>query len=356
MNYLKFILILLLPCTFYSQQNVDINEPFEGSWMPVGWQSSQFSQSTFANNTPGGSRSAAHGISVFSTASITSTKFHVLPSEQFDTISFWYRHSAISVVGTMSIDVIGSSGTQQLSLVNLGLLPSNTWVKHSYSYTASADDSVSVRISFSHSLTVGSIFIDDIKIHKSVVMPVNLSYFNYLCRENNVTLNWGTSGEINNHGFEVYRSTDNNSWRKTGFVPGKGTTNEPQQYSYADTRLNTGKYLYRIKQVDYNGSYEYFALSDAVMISSPKNFALEQNYPNPSNPTTTIGYRIPNDAAVKIVVYDISGREVKTLVNTYQTAGYYKAEFNGSAHSSGVYIYKITAGEYTSIKKMILIK
>lgn len=357
MNYLKFILFLLLPYTFYSQQNVDINEQFEGSWMPSGWQSSNFSQTNLVNHSTGGTRSAVHGVSVFGSASLTSQPFQVITGEQFDTISFWVRHTAVSFSGSIQVDITGNHTNSSLGTIDLGLLPSSSWIRHTYTYSVSSTDTVSIRLTLSHGITVGNIYVDDIRVRKSLMLPVTLSHFTYALRENNVNLKWGTTEELNNMGFEVYRAPYNSTeWKKIAFVSGHGTTNMPKEYSFTDPRLSTGKYNYRIKQVDYNGNYEYFSLSDAVNISAPGKFELEQSYPNPSNPKSTIGYRVPSDAFVKIIVYDMTGKEVSTLVNSHHTAGYYSAEFNGSSLSSGIYLYKISAGEYTAVKKMILVK
>jgi len=90
--------------------------------------------------------------------------------------------------------------------------------------------------------------------------------------------------------------------------------------------------------------------------TGPKEFKLEQNFPNPFNPTTTIQYQLPQDAKVTLKVYDILGSEVATLVNEEQEAGYKEVQFNGSSLSSGVYIYRLTAGNYNSTKKMMIVK
>ena len=88
----------------------------------------------------------------------------------------------------------------------------------------------------------------------------------------------------------------------------------------------------------------------------PDKYELYQNYPNPFNPTTTIEYEIPITSNVKIVVYDILGRNIETLLNKNLTAGNYKIDFDGTKLSSGIYLYKITAGGFVQTKKMILIK
>ncbi|MBK9333227.1 MAG: T9SS type A sorting domain-containing protein [Ignavibacteria bacterium] len=125
--------------------------------------------------------------------------------------------------------------------------------------------------------------------------------------------------------------------------------------------MNTGKYSYRLKQIDHNGNFEYFNLSNEIEVGIPDVYKLSQNYPNPFNPSTKIDYDIPYDGNVSILLYDISGREVAKLVNEVKTAGYYTAVFNGSNLASGMYFYRINAANtngsnFVSTKKMVLIK
>ncbi|MEO8513773.1 MAG: T9SS type A sorting domain-containing protein, partial [Ignavibacteria bacterium] len=89
---------------------------------------------------------------------------------------------------------------------------------------------------------------------------------------------------------------------------------------------------------------------------APNQFSLSQNYPNPFNPTTNIKFAIPNSEFVKLIVYDIPGREVEMLVNENLNAGTYNADWNAASFSSGVYFYKLHAGEFTETKKMVLVK
>jgi hypothetical protein len=93
-----------------------------------------------------------------------------------------------------------------------------------------------------------------------------------------------------------------------------------------------------------------------VTIALPKVYALEQNYPNPFNPTTTIRYALPKQSHVVLEVYDILGRQVKTLVNEMERAGEYSVVFDGRSLASGVYIYRIVADHYTAVKKLLLEK
>ena len=187
-------------------------------------------------------------------------------------------------------------------------------------------------------------------------LPVELSSFTSSVRNNNVMLNWTTASETNNSGFDVERSFVNNEWSKVNFVKGHGNSNTPQNYSYEDRNLNSGKYKYRLKQTDFNGNYEYYNLSNEVVIGMPEKYSLSQNYPNPFNPTTNLEFGIPDLGFVSLKIYDISGKEVATIVNSVLNPGIYKYEFDGSNLASGAYIYKITAGQYSFTKKMLLLK
>jgi hypothetical protein len=192
-------------------------------------------------------------------------------------------------------------------------------------------------------------------VHVEHALPVELVSFTATQNGNNVDLTWTTSGENNNYGFSVERNSSS-VWNEIGFVAGKGTVNTPSHYEFTDRKLSSGILRYRLKQIDFNGNFEYFDLSEAVTIGVPDKFFLEQNYPNPFNPVTTIAYGIPQAGNVKLKVFDMSGREIKTLINEFKDAGYYTAKFDASGLASGAYIYRIESGNYVSVKKMILIK
>ncbi len=134
-----------------------------------------------------------------------------------------------------------------------------------------------------------------------------------------------------------------------------GTTTEAKNYSYSDNNLVTGNYSYRLKQVDFNGTYEYSKVVE-VEVVTPNNFELSQNYPNPFNPTTSIKFNIPEAGNVKLAVYNLLGQEVKTLVNGFRTAGAYTVNFDASNLSSGIYLYKIEMNNFTQVRKMTLLK
>jgi photosystem II stability/assembly factor-like uncharacterized protein len=194
--------------------------------------------------------------------------------------------------------------------------------------------------------------------------PVELLSFTSIVTRNDVILTWLTATETNNQGFKILRSIQNDDdWNKIGFVPGHGTTTETQHYSFTDSEVKSGKYQYKLKQLDYDGSFEYSQIVE-VEIPLINDFSLLQNYPNPFNPTTKIKFEIPGQARndnvlVTLKVYDILGREVATLVNEESAtggAGEYEVEFNGNNIPSGIYFYQLKAGEYSETRKMVLMK
>ena len=222
------------------------------------------------------------------------------------------------------------------------------------------------------------------------VIPVEFISFTCFPSGSDVLLKWQTATETNNDGFEVQRTESDsvrsevgvlNGWEKIGFVKGNGTTTELKSYSFTDKNNPAANHKYRLKQIDFNGSYKYSDVVEAK-INLPDKFSLSQNYPNPFNPTTTINYSIPNvisspagrerNLFVTLKVYNVLGEEVATLINEEKLPGVYSVEFNsysdksagrGQSLSSGIYFYQLTvvpngrqAGSFSSTKKMILLK
>jgi len=186
-------------------------------------------------------------------------------------------------------------------------------------------------------------------------LPVELTSFTATANGKEVTLSWSTATELNNQGFEVQRKFGSNDFVTIGSVRGNGTTTSPNNYSYVDKLIDPGKYFYRLKQIDYGGTYEY---SQKVEVNwSPfTTFKLEQNYPNPFNPTTTIGFGIPELSHVRMSILNILGEEIKVLLKEEKEAGYHSVGFNGSDLSSGVYFYRIQTGSFVETRKMILLR
>jgi len=244
-------------------------------------------------------------------------------------------------VVTAPIDTIGSAYT---------LDGGNTWQL--------ADNTVGLaELQFASPSTGWAINWDTFRIYEwsGPYLPVELTSFTATSNGKEVILNWSTATEINNQLFEVQRSFVGNDFATIGFVYGKGTTTERQDYYYSDKNLSNGKYFYRLKQIDYLGRYEY---SDVLEVDyrTFKDYLLEQNYPNPFNPTTTIGFGIKERSFVKVVILNNIGEEVAVVVNEEMESGFHQVEFNAVNLPSGVYFYQLIAGEFTSIKKMILLK
>ena len=188
-------------------------------------------------------------------------------------------------------------------------------------------------------------------------LPVELSAFTASVNLRNVDLHWKTTSEVNNSGFEVERLTvGTETWNKVGFVQGNGNTTVARDYYFSDRNLESGKYNYRLKQIDFNGNFEYHYLNSDVFIGTPGQFSLNQNYPNPFNPETKISFQIPVEGFVTLKVFDNSGKTVAVLVNENLPSGYHIANFNASSLSSGVYFYKIETAGFTKVMKMALVK
>jgi len=191
--------------------------------------------------------------------------------------------------------------------------------------------------------------------YEATPLPVELTQFTSAVNNRDVTLNWATSTELNNRGFEIERSNDG-AWSRVDFVNGNGTSSVQNNYSYTDRNLSSGRYSYRLKQIDFNGNFEYFNLHNDVIVGVPVSMQLSQNYPNPFNPTTTINFDLPNDGYVSLKVFDNSGKEVATLVNGIRTSGYHSVNFNAADLSSGIYYYKLSTNGVSKVMKMALIK
>jgi len=198
-------------------------------------------------------------------------------------------------------------------------------------------------------------------------LPVQLSSFTAtVLNQRNVILQWTTLSEINNYGFYIQRRRQSDStWYELPnvFIPGHGTTNEPQHYSSIDSTLpGPGIWWYRLKQVDLDGTAHFTepisvnVVANVVERVLPTKFALAQNYPNPFNPSTTIEFALPKSVHATLKIFDLLGREVATLVDEELPAGNYKREWHAQDMASGVYLYRLQAGEFVGTKKLLLLR
>ena len=252
------------------------------------------------------------------------------------TYTTWVRlHFLIAVGGTTSLTI--ASGSNQIGL---------------YSTHSNSDESGTI--------SDKTLSTPDVSEVTDAPTPVELNSFNAKTKGSDVELLWKTATEVNNHGFEVERKSndvESSSWEKVGFVAGNGNSNSPKEYSFTDKNITGGpKFAYRLKQIDNSGTFTY---SDKVEVEVvPDKFELFQNYPNPFNPSTTIKFSLTKDSRVAINIYNILGEKVTELINAEYKAGFYKVQLNstGLGLASGIYFYSIETESFKSVKKMILMK
>lgn len=209
---------------------------------------------------------------------------------------------------------------------------------------------------------VGNVFFDlsnsNFQIDEPV--PVELVSFSAASMNSSIHLEWKTATEINNAGFEIERSIDQKFYEKISFIEGYGNSSEPKEYFYTDRPEGAGTFYYRLKQLDYNGTYEYSNTVE-ISIELPNDYSITQNHPNPFNPNTIIEFAAPTEAKVSIRIFNTIGQQVTELVNGNFSGGIHRVSFDAGSLSSGIYYYTINArgidgSNFVSSKKMILMK
>jgi hypothetical protein len=199
------------------------------------------------------------------------------------------------------------------------------------------------------------------RIEAPFPIPVELSSFTAEALADAVQLRWITASESNNYGFEVERSVERRAFVKIGFVDGEGTTSVGHAYAFEDRQMPPGVLVYRLKQVDSDGSFHYSSTA-TVRVSPPGEYVLLACFPNPFNPGTTIRFRLPRASRVTLRIFNLLGQQVRTLVNGEErAAGSHRVFFDGHSDqgvrlSSGVYVYQLEAGSYSASRKMILLE
>lgn len=309
--------------------------------------------------TAGVYNSAAGTFGITGTLTLSGTASAVFIFQMSTTFTTAASSSVILSGGVVWTNVfwqVGSSATLGASSVLEGTILANTSI--------SSGDGAQVH----GRLLAGAVTSSGaVTLINNTALPVELTSFTVALNKSAVELNWNTATEVNNYGFEIERlaisdkllansqKLNANSWSKIGFVQGHGNSNSPKEYSFEDKNPQVGKLQYRLKQIDFDGAFEYSNVAE-VEVEAPKQFTVYQNYPNPFNPTTNISYEIPVKSNVVIKVYDVLGSEVVALLNEEKLPGRYQVEFKASHLPSGIYFYSINAGEYKSIKKMIVLK
>jgi len=270
-----------------------------------------------------------------------------------DAFAYWMKDTLAA-----GIDAIYNS--------RYGAFPENV---HIYDYFHDIDSSTYLPVSLAASPTdnhpnaagtelIAPLFVKDVfdaAIAYEATIPVELISFSVSIVSAGVELHWVTATELNNDGFEIQRKTYNGEFISVGFLKGQGTSTQKKDYIFIDKNTTSGRYKYRLKQVDFNGNYKYSSELE-VDFNDINTYSLEQNYPNPFNPSTEIIFTLANSGNVTLKVYDSLGSEVATIVDGYLKAGKHSVNFNAKNFTSGVYYYRIKADNFTSTRKMLLIK
>lgn len=321
------------------------------------------------------------------TAEISNTKMPsalLLPNFwEYNKRSFLnYMQSVLYGVKGLVTDTVGTPLRAKITIVGHDVDNSQVWSDQQtgfylrmlspgiYSFKFEAAEHYDTTISGISLASYFSVNQLNVQMKPLVPVPVELASFTASANGNSVTLNWITASEVNNRGFDILRkvsnlpagqagtqsTVSNIEYELIGFVEGKGTTTDLTYYLFDDKNLSAGTYQYRIRQIDFDGTFKYFNLEELIEITSPMTFELLQNYPNPFNPSTRISWQSPVGSWQVLKVFDVLGNEVKTLVNEYKPAGSYEVVFYASGLASGVYYYQLRTGEYLQTKKMLLIR
>jgi|APTNR8051073442_1049403.scaffolds.fasta_scaffold05021_2 hypothetical protein len=284
-----------------------------------------------------------------------------------DSVKFWMRKFG-SYLDKLEVKISTTTNTSTaaftITAANLNFTAADSgWVSYGWNVgslvPAGSNIYVALRAVVADNFNDGAAFIvDDFQAGNGIV-PVEFATFSATSVGADVQLNWSTASETNNKGFFVERKSTSGEFASVGFIDGSGTTTLVKEYSFIDKGVGVGTYTYRLKQVDFDGTSDYSKAVE-VDVTAPNTFALNQNFPNPFNPSTKISFSLATDAKVTLSVYNVLGQEVATLVNGAMSAGVHSVNFDASSLVSGLYIAKITATgaaqNFTSNIKMMLNK
>ena len=195
------------------------------------------------------------------------------------------------------------------------------------------------------------------------LLPVELVSFTISIVNGFPLLRWRTATEVDNLGFTVERrrvpshGTENTAvWTKLGFVAGHGSSNAPQEYLFTDRQPVNGVMEYRLSQTDRQGAVSYLGSVTVAINVRPLTFSLDQNFPNPFNPSTTIGYDVPKEGNVSLRITDLLGRTVAVVADGPHTAGHHTVTVDAHGWSSGIYLSTLRSGTFSATRRMLLIR
>ena len=266
---------------------------------------------------------------------------------------------------TANTDVVVTAATDAAGLASITFDCEGDRSSGSTSISATARTTAPNSEGESRALSVGFSVTWDIPV------PAELASFAAeVTGDREVLLRWGVVSQTNNLGWEVFRSTDDAVYERIGdLVPGEGTDDVFTTYDFLDSDPPLAEVVYYyLRQVDLDGSTTrsqviqvYFDVTAVDLDLLPTVTALGQNYPNPFNPETTVSFELASHAQVTLTVYDATGQTVGKLVDEYLPAGHYRRIWdglnrNGEAVGSGVYFYELIAGDFSSMKKMTLVR
>lgn len=286
-----------------------------------------------------------------------------------------YPNTNVTIPGLSSVEVTWNVANTDIAPVNVSnvniLLSVDGGQTYTYTLASNTPNDGAANVTLpDHQTTtarikveaVDNIFFDISNVNFTIeeAIPVELVSFTAVKSQSIITLKWKTATELNNRGFSVEKGIDGLSFSEITFIPGMGTSTNLNEYTYIDENLSIGTFYYRLKQIDFDGSYAY-SNTISVDVELPSQFTLNQNHPNPFNPSTKISFELPVDADVKLDVYNTIGQLVAELVNNGLSGGRHEVNFNADELSSGIYYYKLTAASkdgqiFNATRKMILIK
>ncbi|MEM1270852.1 MAG: T9SS type A sorting domain-containing protein, partial [Bacteroidota bacterium] len=206
---------------------------------------------------------------------------------------------------------------------------------------------------YSISTTTDLVFTADLE----AILPVEVTRFDALAEAAGTSLIWETASETGNAGFEIQRRHISTSeWTPIGYVSGAGTTSEPQQYRFVDTDALVGTTAYRLKQIDFDGQFEFSPEVEATR-ELATTFLLTPAYPNPFNPQTRFTLAVQQEQSVRVVLYDLQGQQVTVVhdgVLAGQTTHGFTVEASGLA--SGAYVLRAEGELFATSQTLMLLK
>jgi hypothetical protein len=260
--------------------------------------------------------------------------------------------TGLSYDAAFTYDDLDVTGTE--SEIYCGRYSGSAWTLGDQAVTATNTLSISGQTAFS-----------DFTGGEAGALPVQLSGFSARRSDEATQITWRTLSEVNNYGFYVQsRSGTSISFTDIpeGFIPGHGTSVEEHAYTFTDREAVSGIMYYRLRQVDLDGSVHAMGevrVDVATAIpeeTAPQAFSLRQNYPNPFNPSTTMTYALPERGTVRLEICDMLGRVVAVPVNEVQGPGLVSVRFDASGLASGVYLYRLHAGQNVAARRMVVVR